>query len=66
MPGTAGEIAAYAQRVNPKGKTPLTDGDRQVADALLFTEEKSTVIARSMIAQQRLLGLGFLVGLTSG
>ncbi len=44
MPGTAGEIAAYAQRVNPKGKTPLTDGDRQVANALLFTEEKSTVI----------------------
>ncbi|WP_205123440.1 vWA domain-containing protein [Marimonas lutisalis] len=43
-PGTAGAITAFADGVNPKGKTPLSAGVRQAAEALRFTEDKATVI----------------------
>lgn len=42
--GSAAAISAFINAVNPKGKTPLTDATRQAAEALRYTEEKSTVI----------------------
>ena len=43
-PGTAGQIAEAANRLNPKGKTPLAASVKQAAEALRYTEDKSTVI----------------------
>ena len=43
-PGTAAEISAAADGLNPKGKTPLTAAVEQAADALKYTEDKATVI----------------------
>ena len=37
-------IAAAVNRLNPKGKTPLTNAVRQAAEALRYTEDKATVI----------------------
>lgn len=42
--GSADAIAGFVNAVNPKGKTPLTQSVRQAAEALRYTEEKSTVI----------------------
>jgi Ca-activated chloride channel homolog len=42
--GTAAAIAAFAARVNPRGRTPLTDAVRQAALAMRYTEEAATVI----------------------
>jgi Ca-activated chloride channel family protein len=43
-PGTRQSIADAVNRLNPKGKTPLTDAVRQAAQSLKFTEDKATVI----------------------
>jgi Ca-activated chloride channel family protein len=43
-PGTAGRIAEAANRLNPKGKTPLAASVKQAAEALRYTEDKATVI----------------------
>ena len=43
-PGTAAQISAAADALNPKGKTPLTAAVEQAADALKYTENKATVI----------------------
>jgi len=43
-PGTAGPIAEAANRLNPKGKTPLAASVKQAAEALRYTEDKATVI----------------------
>ena len=43
-PGTADQISAAADALNPKGKTPLTAAVEQAADALKYTENKATVI----------------------
>jgi Ca-activated chloride channel family protein len=43
-PGTAGRIAEAANRLNPKGKTPLAASVREAAEALRYTEDKATVI----------------------
>ena len=43
-PGTADQISAAADALNPKGKTPLTAAVEQAADALKYTEDKATVI----------------------
>jgi Ca-activated chloride channel family protein len=43
-PGTAGQIAEAANRLNPKGKTPLAASVKQAAEALRYTEDKATVI----------------------
>ncbi|MFZ2102999.1 MAG: VWA domain-containing protein, partial [Oricola sp.] len=43
-PGTRAEIGAAVDKLNPKGKTPLTQAVRQAADALKYTEDKATVI----------------------
>ena len=43
-PGTAGLIAEAANRLNPKGKTPLAASVKQAAEALRYTEDKATVI----------------------
>ena len=37
-------IMAAIERLNPKGKTPLTDAVRQAAEELRYTEERATVI----------------------
>jgi len=42
--GTAAAISAAAAKINPKGKTPLSDAVRLAADALQYTEERATVI----------------------
>ena len=43
-PATAGRIAAAANGLNPKGKTPLAASVKQAAEALRYTEDKATVI----------------------
>ncbi len=43
-PGTAGQIREAAGKLNPKGKTPLTDAVRQAAEALRYTEDAATVV----------------------
>ncbi len=42
--GTAGAIAAAAAKIQPKGKTPLSDAVRMAAEDLRYTEDKATVI----------------------
>ncbi|MFZ1681417.1 MAG: VWA domain-containing protein [Rhizobiaceae bacterium] len=42
--GSADAIASFVNAVNPKGKTPLSQSVRLAAEALRYTEEKSTVI----------------------
>jgi Ca-activated chloride channel family protein len=42
--GTASAISAAANKINPKGMTPLSDSVRLAAEELRFTEEKATVI----------------------
>lgn len=42
--GTGDAIAAAAQKISPKGKTPLSDAVRMAAEELRYTEEKATVI----------------------
>lgn len=42
--GTAPAIIAAADKINPKGKTPLSEAVRRAAEALQYTEEKATVI----------------------
>jgi len=43
-PATAAQIAEAANRLNPKGKTPLAASVKQAAQALRYTEDKATVI----------------------
>ena len=43
-PNTGAAIAAAANKINPKGMTPLSDAVRLAAEDLRFTEEKATVI----------------------
>ena len=43
-PGTAGRISEAANRLTPKGKTPLSASVKQAAEALRYTEDKATVI----------------------
>ncbi|GAB5471269.1 MAG: hypothetical protein Kilf2KO_42990 [Rhodospirillales bacterium] len=43
-PGTAADVRAAAAKLNPKGKTPLSDAVRQAAEALRYTEEAATVV----------------------
>lgn len=42
--GTRERISEAVGKLNPKGKTPLTDAVRQAARSLRFTEDKATVI----------------------
>ncbi len=42
--GTGAAIAEAANRITPKGKTPLSASVRQAAEAMRFTEDKATVI----------------------
>ena len=42
--GTADQIAAAANRIQPKGKTPLSAAVRLAAEDLRYTEDKATVI----------------------
>lgn len=42
--GTADAIAAAANSISPKGKTPLSDAVRLAAEDLRYTEDKATVI----------------------
>ncbi len=42
--GTSAEIKQAAAKLNPKGKTPLSEAVRQAAEALRYTEEKATVV----------------------
>lgn len=42
--GTGAAIAAAADKINPKGMTPLSDAVRLAAEDLRYTEEKATVI----------------------
>ncbi len=42
--GTAAAIAGAADKLNPKGKTPITRAVRQAAEGLNFTENRATVI----------------------
>ncbi|MEQ8654132.1 MAG: VWA domain-containing protein [Kiloniellales bacterium] len=42
--GAGEEIRQAAAKLNPKGKTPLSDAVRQAAEALRYTEEKATVV----------------------
>lgn len=42
--GTAKAISAFADGINPKGKTPITAAVGKAAEALQYTEEKATVI----------------------
>lgn len=41
---TGRQIAQSVRRINPKGKTPLSDAVRRAAEALRYTEDKATVI----------------------
>ncbi len=43
-PGTGAAISAAADKINPKGMTPLSDAVRLAAEDLRYTEEKATVI----------------------
>lgn len=43
-PGTAAAITQFADRLNPKGKTPLTDAVRMGAETLKYQEDAATVI----------------------
>lgn len=43
-PGSAAEITGMAKDISPKGKTPLSDAVRQAAEALKYSENKSSVI----------------------
>lgn len=43
-PGTGARIAEIVGRINPKGKTPLSQAVRQAAEAMNYTESKATVI----------------------
>lgn len=43
-PGSAAEITGMAKDLSPKGKTPLSDAVRQAAEALKYSENKSSVI----------------------
>ncbi len=43
-PGTAGAIGNAADKLSPKGKTPLTASVRMAAEALRYTEDKATVV----------------------
>ncbi len=43
-PGTASAITAAADKLNPKGKTPISEAVRFAAKKLNFTEDKATVI----------------------
>ena len=42
--GTAAAVADFADRLNPKGKTPLTDAVRKAAEELRIEENAATVI----------------------
>lgn len=42
--GTAGAITAFADKINPKGKTPLTEAVRRAAEELRIEENEATVI----------------------
>jgi len=42
--GSADAIAAAVDRINPKGKTPLSAAVKRAAEELRYTEEKATVI----------------------
>ena len=42
--GTGPAIIAATDKINPKGKTPLTEAVKRAAEALKYTEEKATVI----------------------
>ncbi len=42
--GNRQAIADAVNKLNPKGKTPLTDAVRQAAQSLRYTEDKATVI----------------------
>ena len=42
--GASSAIAAAAEKINPKGKTPITRAVRQAAETLRYTEDKATVI----------------------
>ncbi|QDZ10758.1 vWA domain-containing protein [Devosia ginsengisoli] len=42
--GTGAAIAAAADKINPKGMTPISDAVRLAAEDLRFTEQKATVI----------------------
>jgi Ca-activated chloride channel family protein len=42
--GSAAAIAAAIDRINPKGKTPLSAAVKRAAEELRYTEEKATVI----------------------
>ncbi len=42
--GSADQIRQAAAKLNPKGKTPLSDAVRQAAEALRYTEDKATVV----------------------
>lgn len=42
--GTGARIADIVGRINPKGKTPLSQAVRQAAEAMKYTEAKATVI----------------------
>ena len=42
--GTGPAIAAFANSIKPKGKTPLSASVKKAAEALRYTEDKATVI----------------------
>ncbi len=42
--GTAEAIREAAAKINPKGKTPLSEAVRQAAEALRYTEDAATVV----------------------
>jgi Ca-activated chloride channel homolog len=42
--GTGAAIIAATDKINPKGKTPLSEAVKRAAEELKFTEEKATVI----------------------
>ncbi len=42
--GTAGAISAAVEKINPKGKTPISAAVKRAAEELRFTEDKATVI----------------------
>jgi Ca-activated chloride channel homolog len=43
-PATAAAITSFVARVNPVGRTPLTESVRQAAEVLRYTEEPATVV----------------------
>lgn len=42
--GTGDAISSFANGINPKGKTPISDAVRQAAESLRYTEDKATVV----------------------